>query len=125
MTPRSPLLPTPKTLEESAQYYEKLFAECFVDTQNVMKAFMQKREEIRKNNPKWVAGTIEEGIPYADLRIALFTKQINILITTCFHFVLYNKSLCDLECSPKDDCNYCRGSLRVVLRHAQDLRLFF
>lgn len=97
MTPRSPSLPTPKTLKESAKYYEQLFAECLLDTQEVMRMYMNKREEIRKKNPQWVVGTIEEKIDYADVRIALFTKQINNLITTCFHLVLYNKSLCNLD----------------------------
>ena len=32
-----------------------------------------------------------------DARVGVFTKQVNNLITTGFHHVLYNKSLCDLN----------------------------
>ncbi|OGJ55023.1 hypothetical protein A3D11_02215 [Candidatus Peribacteria bacterium RIFCSPHIGHO2_02_FULL_49_16] len=96
MTPRSPSLPVPKTLEESVQYYGRLFAECSKGTQDVMQMYMVKREEIRKKYPTWQAGAMDEKFDRVDARIGLFTKQINSLITTSFHHVLYSKSLCDL-----------------------------
>ncbi|MBI5793996.1 hypothetical protein HZA87_02830 [Candidatus Uhrbacteria bacterium] len=97
MTPRSPSLPAPKTLEDSAKYYAQLFAECFQDTQDLMRLYMAKREEIRKKNPIWIAGTMEEKFDRVDARVGIFTKQVNNLITTGFHHVLYNKSLCDIN----------------------------
>lgn len=97
MTPRSPSFPRPTTLEQSVEYYKGLFGECFTKCQDVMRMYMNKRTEVTQSHENWIAGTLEEEFDRVDARVAIYTKQINILITTSFHFVLYNKRLCDLE----------------------------
>ena len=97
MTPRSPSLPRPTTLEESIQYYKDLFDQCYTKGWNTFNLYNSKRQEITANYPKWKAGRMREPCDRVDARVSIFTKQVNILITTSFHFRLYSSKFCNLE----------------------------
>ena len=97
MTPRSPDLPRPTTLEESTEYYKTLFEQCFAKCQDTMRLYMAKRDEVTSGHPNWSAGRLDETFDRVDARVAIYTKQINILITTSLHFVLYARRFCDLQ----------------------------
>jgi len=62
-----------------------------------MQLYMNKRDEITANHPNWIAGRMRERFDRVDARVAIYTKQVNILITTSFHFLLYSRRFCDLE----------------------------